>query len=501
MEVGDSNATGERREKLDVARERRAEVEHGAAATRAAGCPGAPSAPAIDDPAEPHARPEKARPREPRHGQLRGAASGVSGLAFAPGAEALPAGGAAAVAGFSCDSISTLPRKQQPSSRPTRGAVRLPSMVAVFRITICSLATRLPRTSPATLTTLAWMSALTRPDCPTVTLCFGRAIFPSTLPRIVRSSLPVTSPTMEIDAPMTACSRRSPVAAGGVAACGAAVGRMGSSSRLFHIGSRSPDAAPPRNRATVCPSRQGRCALPHSGGIRSQSRWAAVRALARTAASSTVTTRRSRRTKRPATIVERTWLRSRPKSRWPARFSRGEGSRRAVVEDDEVGGSPGVQPPQGKAEEGAGEPVPADQHLERRGEGVGAPGVSHLQEGDPRLGQHVLVEAVRAEGRAPERDGRRVANGVVHVRARAVDDPRARGLRVPQLVLAQVHAVDEQRPGGRGARAAAGARRGRPRSASGSPRRRPGPRPRGRAGSSCRPERPPPGDRGSRPRG
>ena len=82
MEVGDSNATRERREELDVARERWAEVEHGAAATRAAGCPGAPSAPASGDPAEPRARPEKATPRTtPRPAQ--GCASGVSGLAFA----------------------------------------------------------------------------------------------------------------------------------------------------------------------------------------------------------------------------------------------------------------------------------------------------------------------------------------------------------------------------------------------------------------------------------
>ena len=102
-----------------------------------------------------------------------------------------------------------LPRKRQPSSSPTRGAVRLPSIVAVLRITICSPATRLPCTSPATLTNFAWMSAFTRPLWPIVTLCLGSTILPSILPRIVRSSSPLTSPTILIEAPIPAASWRS----------------------------------------------------------------------------------------------------------------------------------------------------------------------------------------------------------------------------------------------------------------------------------------------------
>ena len=122
---------------------------------RVAGCRGAPSGPASDGPAD---GPASAGARDPEnHATSRSGARGGLGLRRRGAGAAGAAPGAGAPGGGRCrpfgagDSISTLPRKQQPSSSPTRGAVRLPSMVAVFRITICSLATRLPCTSPATL--------------------------------------------------------------------------------------------------------------------------------------------------------------------------------------------------------------------------------------------------------------------------------------------------------------------------------------------------------------
>ena len=163
--------------------------------------------------------------------------------------------------------------------------------------------------------------------------------------------------------------------------------------------------------------------------------------------SSTVVTRRSRRTKRPATIVERTWLRSRPKSRWPARFSGGERRRRPVVEDDEVGGGAGVQPSQREAEERRGQPVPPGQHAEGRGEGVGA-GPRPASSGRRRAPRPACPRRCRP-CRAP-RAGRPAVGAwptplFMFERGQWTSHAPA-ACAVPQLRRGQVDAVDEQRP-------------------------------------------------------
>jgi hypothetical protein len=87
-------------------------------------------------------------------------------------------------------------------------------MMPVPWISIRSAPWTLPDTRPTITTLLALISACTVPLAPTVSWLLGRSTFPSTLPSITMSSLPVRSPLIEIDFPMFATAF-SPWAGGG----------------------------------------------------------------------------------------------------------------------------------------------------------------------------------------------------------------------------------------------------------------------------------------------
>ena len=118
-----------------------------------------------------------------------------------------------------------------------------------------------------------------------------------------------------------------------------------------------------------------------------------------------------------------------------------------VVEDDEVGGSAGLERAEQRlAEEPAGEPRPFGQPRERPVDPGRQIVLAEPEVRRPRLLEHVGADPVGAERDAlshpPDRGA---ANRVVHVRARVVSD---RGAGFPdecELVGVQVDAVGEER--------------------------------------------------------
>ena len=108
--------------------------------------------------------------------------------------------------------MSMAPRKCAPSAMATRGEVTSPSTEPLSRMSTFSDAVTLPVTSPRTITCLANTSARIFPLGPIVRVLSRSSIWPSTLPSMVRSSLPLSSPLMITDLPMFTLSL--PVACG-----------------------------------------------------------------------------------------------------------------------------------------------------------------------------------------------------------------------------------------------------------------------------------------------
>ena len=100
--------------------------------------------------------------------------------------------------------MSTLPLNRDPSASTTRAAVMSPSSEPVIVISTLSVARTLPITLPSTITELAQISAVTEPVRPIVTLQSSIVILPSTVPSIVMSSWPLSSPWICTDSPMLA---------------------------------------------------------------------------------------------------------------------------------------------------------------------------------------------------------------------------------------------------------------------------------------------------------
>ncbi len=171
------------------------------------------------------------------------AVRGASGR-FAAGCDGSAAGFAAAFAAMSME-----PVKRQPSSSTTRAAEMLPCTLPARLTVTSSSAARSPCTVPSTVIFLALMFALTWPSSPSRTSFLGKVTVPSMRPRMIRSSLPVTSPRMVIEGPMVPSSaadgargvRDIGIADSGLASGTDALGgRVGSSlSDFFHILSSS----------------------------------------------------------------------------------------------------------------------------------------------------------------------------------------------------------------------------------------------------------------------
>ena len=153
----------------------------------------------------------------------------------------------------------------------------------------------------------------------------------------------------------------------------------------------------------------------------------------------------SRHTQRPATITPVKVSGCTPATRCPARFA-GQRRRRHVIAHHQVGGGPGHQRPERRAEDLRREILSA---LQQRGRGVRAPRPEALplpEVREPELGQHVGRPPVGAQRRSfTERLDGRMPNRVVHVRPRIVDEPGARCRHACDVALRQVHAVRQHR--------------------------------------------------------
>src|SRR5208282_4348824 len=98
--------------------------------------------------------------------------------------------------------MSTRPRKLAPSTMMTRGERMSPTMRPSRVSSTLSVAAMLPTTTPLTTAFLTETLAFTTPEGSTINVRVSDSS-PSTRPRTVRSSSPLSLPLMRMDGPMT----------------------------------------------------------------------------------------------------------------------------------------------------------------------------------------------------------------------------------------------------------------------------------------------------------